>query len=82
VPQLLPQMVAGTRYRNKVAVATYFLIEVAAATSDNHAYRTILTMQELLGFAFGSVIGHSITIFGSRYHFRTSVYLSEFSNLP
>ena len=49
MPQLLPQMVAGTRYRNEVAVATYFLIEVAvatyflievaAATSHNHAYR-------------------------------------------
>ena len=29
VPQLLPQMIAGTRCRN----------EVAAATSHNHAYR-------------------------------------------
>jgi len=33
-----PQMVVGTRYWNEVAVATYFLIEVAAATSLNHAY--------------------------------------------
>ena len=42
MPQLLPQMVAGTRYRNEVAVATYFLIEVAAATSHNHAYRAVV----------------------------------------
>jgi len=28
-----PQMVVGTRYWNEVAAATYFLIEVAAATS-------------------------------------------------
>ena len=39
VPQLLPQTVTGTCCRNEVAVATYFLIEVAAATSHNHAYR-------------------------------------------
>ena len=32
-------MIAGTCYQNKVAVATYFLIEVAAATSYNYAYR-------------------------------------------
>jgi len=38
VPQL-PQTVTGTCCRNEVAVATYFLIEVAAATSHNHAYR-------------------------------------------
>jgi hypothetical protein len=31
-------------------------------------------------FAFGSAISHSITIFASIYHFRTSEYLSEFSN--
>ena len=37
-----PQMVAGIRYRNEVAAATYFLIEVAAATSHNHAYRALL----------------------------------------
>ena len=36
------QMVAGIRYRNEVATATYFLIEVAAATSHNHAYRALL----------------------------------------
>ena len=40
MPQL-PQTVAGTCCRNKVAVATYFLIEVAAATSHNHAYRAV-----------------------------------------
>jgi len=33
-------------------------------------------------FAFGSAIGHNLTIFGSIYHFRTSEHLSEFSNLP
>ncbi|KIM72823.1 hypothetical protein PILCRDRAFT_15751 [Piloderma croceum F 1598] len=35
-------MVTGTRYRNEVAVATYFLIEVAAATSHNHAYHAAI----------------------------------------
>ena len=29
----------GRGNQNEVAVATYFLIEVAAATSHNHAYR-------------------------------------------
>ncbi len=38
-----PQMLVGTRYWNEVAAATYFLIEVAAATSHNHAYRAIST---------------------------------------
>jgi hypothetical protein len=36
-------------------------------------------MQELLGFAFGSAIGHNLTIFGSGFHFRITEYLSEFT---
>jgi len=36
-----PQMVVGTRYWNEVAAATYFLIEVAAATSHNHTYHAV-----------------------------------------
>jgi len=39
-------------------------------------------MQELVGFAlfaFGSAIGHNLTIFGSGFHFRITEYLSEFT---
>jgi hypothetical protein len=30
-------------------------------------------------FAFGSAIGHNLTIFGSGFHFRITEYLSEFT---
>ena len=55
VPQLLPQMVAGTRCQNEVAAATYFLIEVAAATSHNHAYcanRAVLNIEKKIALTY------------------------------
>ena len=74
-------MVTGTRCQNEVASATYFLMEVAAATSHNHAYCACTRAPFCIYFTVRHVIHLIIWLLSSRGSIISNVKALLFGNV-